>query len=278
MNEKFPERVKEGLRLEVGGYCSVPFCGILAQTYDGSRRRYTLTGDAAHICGARPTAARYDQLAQGADRHGEDNGIWLCAVCHRMVDNSAELFPAETLYEWKYWSIQNYREGGRARMPLYNASADLASDHKKADDFLSDIWPVTAWIRSALFSIMPDNRFHSGYSLTPEVAYCIRDRAGRCYNSKAWNARHPQWTYTPDLRAWQDEIVRQAKILSDMPVMGIFQRNPYIDMHYTREPEGGLFFHYKEASAFYMFAQMLRRFDEFLTDYKGPQSAGMPFF
>jgi hypothetical protein len=59
-------------------------------------------GEAAHICGARPKTPRYDSSMTDDGRSAVENGIWLCASCHTLVDKAGGIdFPATVLRGWK---------------------------------------------------------------------------------------------------------------------------------------------------------------------------------
>jgi len=60
----------------------------------------TKLGEAAHIRSARP-GPRYDKNMTDAQRGHSDNGIWLCASCHTLIDKNEDEFPADMLLEWK---------------------------------------------------------------------------------------------------------------------------------------------------------------------------------
>lgn len=66
-----------------------------------------LNGEAAHICSAKPGTkknlqARYDLNMTDAQRADPENGIWLCAGCHTLVDkNSGADFTTSELRQWK---------------------------------------------------------------------------------------------------------------------------------------------------------------------------------
>ena len=58
-------------------------------------------GEAAHIRAARK-GARYAPNMTDPERADIDNGIWLCANCHTMVDkNDGADFPVDKLIKWK---------------------------------------------------------------------------------------------------------------------------------------------------------------------------------
>lgn len=267
-DDGFPPRVKEDLRRDVGGYCSAPFCGVQTFVYDRARRKDKLTGDAAHICGSRQGAARFYDLANEVDRHGYDNGIWLCAVCHRMIDHSASLYPVEMLHNWKRLAIEAHQLGGHRTHPLVVGS-DLTRDHQNAAQFLNEVWPVVEMFRKANFYVLPQDRFNSNVKLDIEFARLIRNRAGM-YMAKRWNAYHPHWTFNPEIQVWQSEIVRMARRIAEMPGLAMTSTGVF-DFYQHVDVEGNLVFRDETTRALYIFVQMLQRFDEFLRDYKGPQ-------
>jgi len=188
-----------------------------------------------------------------------------------MVDNSAELFPAQMLDEWKHHAIEAHQEGGRTRRFALNVGSDLSRDHQNASQFLDETWPIFEGYRKALFHVRANSRYGSRVALGDEVTFKIRSRAG-LYAAKRWNAHHPHWVYTPDLHQWQDEIVRLAAVLSDMPGIRIRDDN-VVDLYHTRDEEGEFVFPDPTAAALHVFAQMIDRFNEYLRDYKGPQQS-----
>ena len=58
-------------------------------------------GEAAHIRAARP-GPRFDDNMTDQQRAEPENGIWLCASCHAMIDkNNGADFSRDTLLGWK---------------------------------------------------------------------------------------------------------------------------------------------------------------------------------
>ncbi|MGO9397308.1 MAG: hypothetical protein ACLP19_05600 [Xanthobacteraceae bacterium] len=109
----FSKGVIETLMKRAGGLCSNPSC-----------RRHTIgpsaavpeksdtVGVAAHIEGAQSGSARYDPEQADEERHGIDNGIWLCSFCATLIDKNLGVdFPVETLRTWKIFSEKSAREG-----------------------------------------------------------------------------------------------------------------------------------------------------------------------
>jgi hypothetical protein len=83
--------------------CNNPSCAALTVgPADAQGPLAIKLGEAAHIRAARSGQARYDDKMTDEQRAHPDNGIWLCASCHTMIDkNGGEGFKAEKLIEWK---------------------------------------------------------------------------------------------------------------------------------------------------------------------------------
>jgi tetratricopeptide (TPR) repeat protein/DNA polymerase III delta prime subunit len=58
-------------------------------------------GEGAHIAGNKPGAARYDAAMESEVRRSVENGIWLCANCHHIVDTDYKAFPVALLHDMK---------------------------------------------------------------------------------------------------------------------------------------------------------------------------------
>jgi hypothetical protein len=58
-------------------------------------------GVAAHIKGAAPGSARYDETMQPEQRRAINNGIWMCQADGTLVDRDATRYPEELLRAWK---------------------------------------------------------------------------------------------------------------------------------------------------------------------------------
>ncbi|WP_434044231.1 MULTISPECIES: hypothetical protein [Sorangium] len=58
-------------------------------------------GEAAHIRGAKPDSARYVESMTPEERSSITNGIWLCNICAKLIDDDESFFSVDVLYEWK---------------------------------------------------------------------------------------------------------------------------------------------------------------------------------
>lgn len=265
----FKDKVRRELRESVGGYCSAPYCGIQTSVYNRQTGKHKTTGDAAHICGAKGDAARFHELPAWMDRHSFENGIWLCAVCHRMIDNNNEgLFSSEVLWRWKSSAEEAHQAAGRCRPGAVAIGADIGAEHRKATQFLQDILPLEDLVWKQVRTVRPDDQRDCHRTLDPQIRQLICGRAG-IFFSKKWNAHHPQWTFTSCFQDWQSEIVRQAEELTKMPGLRIRNDGP-LDLFHFRDENKNIHFRNATAQALQTYLEMLSRFELFLEDYKGP--------
>lgn len=101
MRPEFSEAIKKRLALRAAHRCSNPGCRALTVEPHSDGVRAVILGEAAHICGKRPGAARYDTNQSDEDRGGQANGIWLCLRCHKRVDADWRARTVEELQKWK---------------------------------------------------------------------------------------------------------------------------------------------------------------------------------
>jgi len=89
--------------LRVGGLCSNPSCArpTFGPLSSDSQKHQDL-GVAAHINAASKNGPRYDASQDDSERHGINNGIWLCQHCAALIDKGdGGDFSAEKLKNWK---------------------------------------------------------------------------------------------------------------------------------------------------------------------------------
>jgi hypothetical protein len=81
--------------------CSNPDCGVQTVGPNSDPAKATTIGEAAHIMGAQPGAARYDAAMSDVTRAAITNGIWLCRNCHGQIDRDAVKYPPDLLFAWR---------------------------------------------------------------------------------------------------------------------------------------------------------------------------------
>lgn len=83
---------------------SVPFPGCGRMTVGPSEDRasgVTKVGSAAHISAAAPGGERYDPLLSPEQRRAAANGIWMCAIHAKWIDDNPSIATTEKLHAWK---------------------------------------------------------------------------------------------------------------------------------------------------------------------------------
>lgn len=96
---------KDTLRKIAGraGYiCSFPGCERLTVGPSEDRQSaVSMTGVAAHITGASPVGERYDANLTRAQRAAHSNGIWMCQVHGKWIDDNPSAATVTVLRQWK---------------------------------------------------------------------------------------------------------------------------------------------------------------------------------
>ncbi|HHQ4447123.1 TPA: HNH endonuclease signature motif containing protein [Aeromonas hydrophila] len=98
----FKAKIADMLAYRSAYICNNPECNTLTvgAALNDSNLKLKL-GEAAHIIGEKPKSARYENIGQD-ELSSIDNGIWLCANCHTMIDKIDGMeFKKEELYSWK---------------------------------------------------------------------------------------------------------------------------------------------------------------------------------
>ena len=98
MAASYPTRII--LALRSGGVCAFPGCGKYL-TYDATVGDDTYVGEAAHIRGEKPTAARYDSNMTDEERDNVRNLVYMCTDHHTIIDKVEADWPIATLQALK---------------------------------------------------------------------------------------------------------------------------------------------------------------------------------
>lgn len=80
--------------------CSCPACRVPTSGPDGDSG-VTNIGVAAHILAASPGGARYDETLTPEMRSGIANGIWLCQMHAKLIDDDEMTYTPAVLRDWK---------------------------------------------------------------------------------------------------------------------------------------------------------------------------------
>lgn len=100
--DNFTPATKRKIAERAGYFCSYPGCGRLTVGPSSDRvSGVTMTGVAAHIAAAAAGGQRADATITTAERKAESNGIWMCAIHGKWIDDNPSAATVEKLLTWK---------------------------------------------------------------------------------------------------------------------------------------------------------------------------------
>ncbi len=99
------------LAMRSGNRCAFPGCPRELTVDSPGGNEPVSTGQAAHICGERPGAARYNASMTNDERDSYHNLIYLCGDHHTQIDKQSADFSVECLREMKAEHETRVREG-----------------------------------------------------------------------------------------------------------------------------------------------------------------------
>lgn len=105
----FNVEVKETLARRVGMRCSNPNCRKPTSGPQDDPAKSINVGVASHVTAAAKGGPRYDNKLSKEERESIENGIWLCQVCAKLIDNDPLHYPVDHLRQWKRLSEEAAR-------------------------------------------------------------------------------------------------------------------------------------------------------------------------
>ena len=127
MRDDFTEETKRNLAARTSHACSKPDCRASTSGPQSISPKALNIGVAGHITAAAPGGPRYDPALTPEQRSHQDNGIWLCQNCGKLVDNDETRFDATLLRAWKTKAEQRALDSiGKAAQPPHETD-----EHRK---------------------------------------------------------------------------------------------------------------------------------------------------
>lgn len=99
--QRFTRQVVDTVTKRAGNICSNPDCQAITTGPAETPDKSVNVGEAAHIFGANPGSARFDEKLSLTERSDITNAIWLCRICHKLIDADEVRFPTSLLFEWR---------------------------------------------------------------------------------------------------------------------------------------------------------------------------------
>ena len=100
--DEFIAATKREIAERAGYICSHPTCGRMTVGPSEDRAGgITMTGIAAHIAAAAARGPRSDTALSPSQRKAASNGIWMCAIHGKWIDDNPSIATVEKLVEWK---------------------------------------------------------------------------------------------------------------------------------------------------------------------------------
>lgn len=142
----FTESTRRKLRDRVANLCLNPECrkNTVAANLETIDNR-TVIGEAAHICAASSGGPRFNDEMTAKDITSFNNGIWLCSICHRIIDREPKTYPVEMLISWKVSAEEHTSKNLGTK---YKTDKDI----KESQQSLLSIMPLSS-INSALSNV-----------------------------------------------------------------------------------------------------------------------------
>ena len=86
--DDFTQKTKDILAKRVAFLCSNPNCQAPTLAPHTIKNKHISVGVASHITSAAPGGPRYNPNLSSEERMHENNGIWLCQSCSRLIDTA----------------------------------------------------------------------------------------------------------------------------------------------------------------------------------------------
>jgi len=135
---EFPQKVKDRIRLETGPFCSKPSCRRYLSFYSIPDAKLASLAQVAHIYAASVGGPRTNPFLSEHELKSPDNALQLCSVCHALVDACPQLFPAETLQEWKRKAKEDNTPESLHQWHWAGENRTLVEDCEQVQCFLND--------------------------------------------------------------------------------------------------------------------------------------------
>lgn len=227
------KKIRELLAIEVGGRCSAPYCQAFTGLPQASVHGIPNSGDAAHIKGDKPLAARFDPHQSEEARNSSANGIWLCPHCHRKIDRYRDAYTADLLHDWKARAIDRERarqQGGHA----YTGSFILENELDRIKSFLDEIFAIysDAWM------LLREGQDRPGWASRLQIPSNLCSKIGYwgiSFRTNDWSINSRYWSHAPEFWQMQNELLRLLNVMARDPRLNAMPGESIVDLTFDRQ-------------------------------------------
>ena len=96
----FTSTVAREIAFEAHLFCSKPDCCRFT-SFSSTAGKARAIAEAAHVAAASPGGPRANSGLKPVQVKSAANGLWLCKVCHDLIDADPQAFPEAMLFDWK---------------------------------------------------------------------------------------------------------------------------------------------------------------------------------
>ena len=177
MSSRLKETVRVRLAFNSCNRCGFPRCDQLLTADATEHDDGVILGEAAHIRGEKPGAARYDPEYPPNKLNSYENLIFLCPDHHTQIDKQPASYPVETLLQWKeYHEAEMRRRTGDAIADVGFAELDMVTQALLNSPGVSD----------QNLHIIPPNEKISKNELSDKTRFMISLGLGKSPNVKSF--------------------------------------------------------------------------------------------
>jgi len=127
--DDFSPKGKALIAHSAGYLCSKPDCRAPTAGPTSDERKVANVGQAAHITAASPGGPRYDPNMTPEERSAPSNGIWLCAIHAKLVDDDESGVTVEVLRFWK--AAAELRAAEKLGKPAKDPASPLVASYNQ---------------------------------------------------------------------------------------------------------------------------------------------------
>ena len=117
MSSPLKQTVKLRLAFNSCNRCASPGCRCLLTEDATEQDDGVIVGEAAHIRGEKPGAARHDPSYPADKVNSYENLIYLCPSCHTLIDKQGKSYTIDTILKWKTDHERAMRERTEEALP-----------------------------------------------------------------------------------------------------------------------------------------------------------------